>query len=270
MQPPPAGGGMAAPEETEELQTPSEAIFATVDTDGSGAISFEEFARWWSHRAVATSSGDGAPQDLMENIRALWDQYDADKSGDLSEEEFAAVLASAATSDWKEAYDAQRGKTYYYHKVTKETRWRGPDQDKAVSELLVKNGISVELGSKQSWSQRMAAKARVTAAAARQKANDVSASASTRWQQSERAQRASAASQQWQASAEQWKLEAKAKHKEKLMAAGVCTVVLVILALIFGYMWWDYKPPPPPPPRRRRRRSTRRQVASASVGVSMG
>ena len=35
-----------------ELETPAEAIFAHVDQDSSGAISFEEFASWWARRAA--------------------------------------------------------------------------------------------------------------------------------------------------------------------------------------------------------------------------
>ena len=76
MQPTLGAGAEAGAED--ELQTPSEAIFATVDRDGSGTISFEEFAHWWSHRAMATSSAEnvGLNSNLIEDIRQLWEQYD--------------------------------------------------------------------------------------------------------------------------------------------------------------------------------------------------
>lgn len=67
-------------------------------------------------------------------------------------------------------------------------------------------------------------------------------------QQTERGQRATEVTKQWQLSAEMWREEAKAKHKEKVVGAAVCTGVLTFLGLIFLYMWIVYEPPVPPPP----------------------
>jgi hypothetical protein len=37
------------------METHAEALFAAVDRDGSGLISFEEFQSWWLRRARATT-----------------------------------------------------------------------------------------------------------------------------------------------------------------------------------------------------------------------
>ena len=75
------GPAAAAVEEGVEMQTPAEAIFATVDRDGSGSISFDEFATWWSRRTVATTGEVNA--ELMGEMQAMWSQYDVDSSGAL-------------------------------------------------------------------------------------------------------------------------------------------------------------------------------------------
>ena len=48
---------------------PSEAIFAEVDVDRSGRISFQEFAAWWGGRQQALATGD--ENEVLEGARAL-------------------------------------------------------------------------------------------------------------------------------------------------------------------------------------------------------
>ena len=67
-----------------------------------------------------------------------------DGSGDLDCDEFEAVLAKLAASDWEEAFDGERGKAYYYNKQTNETRWHRPDGESAVSEFMKANGLVLQ------------------------------------------------------------------------------------------------------------------------------
>ena len=61
---------------------------------------------------------------------------DADGSGELNEEEFAAVLARAADSEWKQVEDPSSGRVYFYHKKTKQTCWVQPGSGDKVSQFL--------------------------------------------------------------------------------------------------------------------------------------
>ena len=73
-----------------------------------------------------------------------WAELDVDGSGDLDCEEFEAVLAQLAASDWEEAFDGERGKAYYYNKQTNETRWHRPEGESAVSEFMKANGLVLQ------------------------------------------------------------------------------------------------------------------------------
>ena len=49
-----------------------------------------------------------------------------------------------ATSDWTEAYDGERDKTYYFNRLTNETRWHRPDSEAAVEEFMQANGLVLQ------------------------------------------------------------------------------------------------------------------------------
>jgi Ca2+-binding EF-hand superfamily protein len=117
-------------------------IFSVVDRDHSGFLSYEEFARWWVQRAVSTG-GSSADEGLLPAIQAAWEQHDVDGSGDLSLEEFEAVLGSLVTSEWVSAFDAATGKDYYFNRSTKETRWTEPQGEQAVQQFLQQHGIEL-------------------------------------------------------------------------------------------------------------------------------
>ena len=96
-------------------------IFRQVDTDGSGGISFEQFSVWWSARQLATQGA--LNEDTMVEMRRVWDECDEDGNGQLDLDQFGAVLDEVAESEWCRAVDPSSGRPYFYHKVTKETRW---------------------------------------------------------------------------------------------------------------------------------------------------
>merc|ERR1712224_352452 len=66
-------------------------ISFSVDTDGSGGISFEEFSGWWSERQLATQGT--LNKETMAEVNRIWAESDRDGSGDLDADEFGAVLA---------------------------------------------------------------------------------------------------------------------------------------------------------------------------------
>ena len=96
-----------------------------VDLDGSGEISYGEFAHWWTEMQLATLGA--VDETTMGQMRAQWSAADMDGSGELSEAEFRIVMAAVADSEWKQVTDPSSGRTYYYHQKTKETRWVIPD-----------------------------------------------------------------------------------------------------------------------------------------------
>ena len=125
-QPPPASGG-AAPGPVAETPASAAAIFAEIDADHSGALSFEEFRRWWSDRQAATTGH--VDEAVLAKGEELFAQKDADGNGVLSLAEFSAVLSALAGDEWAEAVDPSSGKMYWYSRTTKETRWRMPAPD---------------------------------------------------------------------------------------------------------------------------------------------
>ena len=114
-------------------------IFKIVDKDGSGLISFQEFASWLTRRQVATQ-GFVTPGNLKE-WQVSWTKFDQDGSHTLSPVEFKKVLEDFADKDWGEAVDPQTKRHYYYHKRTRETKWAKPSQDTEINDFLVHNGV---------------------------------------------------------------------------------------------------------------------------------
>ena len=244
------------PEPELEMESQAEALFRMVDTDGSGQISYNEFASWWSRRQLATLGA--LDEGTMEDAKKLWVELDADGSGDLDPEEFSKLMAKLATSDWKEAYDQGRGKPYYYNKKTKETRWHEPDAEGAVTAFMSSSGIEVQprpkaafgaaLGRARDQARQLAQSDRVQRA--RQQLSQRSASARetaaqkrAQLEQSERYKKWEASATEWGASAEDWKQRTRAQHQDKIRAALVCTVLLTFFFFVFLYFFATYEPP---------------------------
>ena len=140
---PPARPAAAAAQrnDPDDASAATKKLFDAVDTDGSGLIGFDEFAAWWTRRQQVTrGSVDKA---LLSTMREQWEKADQDGSGDLDENEFAALMVEVATDVWAEAVAPSSGKTYYYHRKTKETRWVEPASEQAVTDFLTTHGLVV-------------------------------------------------------------------------------------------------------------------------------
>jgi Ca2+-binding EF-hand superfamily protein len=136
------GPAVHAPPPAEPPPEPlAQDIFRRVDADASGLISFGELARWWGRQQLATTGA--MDEEALRTLKALWDEADADQSGELDVGEFGVVLARMAASGWVEARDQGTGRVYYYNKKTRETRWEAPDSGDALGELLAEQGLDV-------------------------------------------------------------------------------------------------------------------------------
>lgn len=118
-------------------------VFNIVDKDGSGAISFQEFAGWLTRRQMATQ-GFVTPGNLKE-WQVSWTKFDADGSHTLCRDEFKKVMEDIADKDWGEAIDPKTKRHYYYHKLTLETKWVKPSHDKEINDFLVRNGVKQQV-----------------------------------------------------------------------------------------------------------------------------
>ena len=119
-------------------------IFAQVDTDDSGTISFEQFAAWWLERQLATQGT--LDEKTMDEMYRVWDECDEDDNGELDPHEFDLVLTKVAESEWERAVDPKSQRPYFYHKTTKETRWVAVDSAQQVADFLRRQGIEMDDG----------------------------------------------------------------------------------------------------------------------------
>jgi Ca2+-binding EF-hand superfamily protein len=87
-----SAGGRAGGAAPSEMESHAEALFRTVDRDGSGLISFDEFQSWWTRRTIAMSDGRQMDSGLMDEAKAKWDELDSDGSGDLDTSEFEKLM----------------------------------------------------------------------------------------------------------------------------------------------------------------------------------
>ena len=96
----------------------------------------------WSRRQLATSGT--MDEGMMRALKALWDQADADGSGELDLDEFEVVIEEWAKADWVETVDPQTGRVYFYNRKTKETRWERPETAEIVDKFLAEQNIPRE------------------------------------------------------------------------------------------------------------------------------
>ena len=124
----------------QEQQSLAAELFERVDKDGSGLISFDEFADWWSHMQLGT--GHLLDENFAGKMQWQWNELDRDGSGDLDKNEFVSLMTEVSKSEWREAFDQKRQKAYYYNTRTKETRWRQPDAQAAIEAFMATNGLT--------------------------------------------------------------------------------------------------------------------------------
>ena len=105
-------------------------VFHQVDTDGSGQISFREFALWWLRRQKALT-GD-CDSTALQQVRATWAEHDVDHSDSLDLAEFASVLGGLAREDWREEYGRDGAIRAFVHKGSGERRLEPPDSEEVV------------------------------------------------------------------------------------------------------------------------------------------
>lgn len=125
-----------------DSETPTEALFNTVDSDGTGMISFQEFAAFWSERHLATTGT--LDKSALHELERVWRRVDRDKSGELDQEEFAHVIETIAASEWEQRYDVETSRGYFIHRVTGERRERLPEHGALIKDFMVKNKIDVQ------------------------------------------------------------------------------------------------------------------------------
>ena len=121
-QPGPTGHRAAAPTKIDE-------IFEAVDVDSSGVLGYHEFCIWYK-RHVQLVGGDPDPEveaSLLHDIRETFDVHDRNGNGELDRKEFATVLVTVATRDWKECFDQARDRAFWFNCKTKASRWIPPD-----------------------------------------------------------------------------------------------------------------------------------------------
>jgi len=118
--------GLQAMGETTAIDT----IFDAVDIDNSGVLAFEEFKVWYEHKMQADkehSIPEEESVNVLSDMNDLFQQHDKDGSGELDRGEFAAIMATVATSDWKECFDRNRNRVYFFNRKTKKSKWVPPD-----------------------------------------------------------------------------------------------------------------------------------------------
>jgi hypothetical protein len=115
-------------------------VFKMVDRDGSGTLSFSEFAAWLTRRQMATQ-GFVTPGFLKE-LQLSWSKFDVDGSHTLSHDEFEKVMEDIADSDWREAKDPESGRNYFFNKHTGEACWTKPSHDTEINDFLIRNGVN--------------------------------------------------------------------------------------------------------------------------------
>lgn len=91
--------------------------FVTLDADGSGKVSLEEFATWWSTRMSQMMSANGAPDSTFDaTVKFVFTQYDKDGSGQMDSSELMSVLADIAMDELRTivtaAVEAERAQDF--------------------------------------------------------------------------------------------------------------------------------------------------------------
>ena len=110
-----------------------EQIFAEVDADDGGTISFREFAEWWAGRQKATLGR--VDQAILESS---WTEFEKRDTGHgLTSEAFFQVMEVLARGEWQLATDPNTGREYWVNAKTHESSWNQPP----INEFFKEQGI---------------------------------------------------------------------------------------------------------------------------------
>jgi hypothetical protein len=110
-------------------------LFKDLDTDGTGAIRFEQFAAWWDKATPAN-----ADRTVVSTAWDCFDAHDTNQNDTLDEVEFGRMLKQLAGTGWHSAVDPASGQTYWAHPITKGATWHEP----SVGDFLGGHGISLD------------------------------------------------------------------------------------------------------------------------------
>jgi Ca2+-binding EF-hand superfamily protein len=113
-----------------------EEIFACIDSDRSGSVSFHEFSTWWTSHGGAGS--------LLELAKRAFDIVSLrDGSSSVNIHGLKDIMIAVAAESWEQHADPASGRQYFVNPATGATSWLAPGID-AVAPFLERAGISRE------------------------------------------------------------------------------------------------------------------------------
>ena len=113
-----------------------EEIFASIDSDRSGSVSFHEFSQWWT-----SHGGSGSMLEMAKRAFDLVAQRDG--APGVSIHGLKDVMVAVAAEGWTRATDPASGRQYFVNPATGTSSWLAPGID-AVGSFLERAGISRE------------------------------------------------------------------------------------------------------------------------------
>jgi Ca2+-binding EF-hand superfamily protein len=126
-----------------------EDVFAAIDIDGSGELSFHEFMHWWR--------GNGGDEMALVKAQEAFRLVELrDGIPGVSLVELKEVMVAVATDTWEEAIDPASGRKYFVNPATKESSWLVPGIE-CVQPFLLAAGITQAAARTQHHVQQAAA-----------------------------------------------------------------------------------------------------------------
>ena len=131
----PAALSSASTQKTAGVPTVEE-IFACIDIDRSGSVSFHEFSEWWT--------GHGGAGSALELAKRAFDLVTRrDGAPGVSMHGLKDIMIAVAANGWQKATDPASGRQYFVNPANGKSSWLAPGID-AVEAFLVMAGISPE------------------------------------------------------------------------------------------------------------------------------
>jgi Ca2+-binding EF-hand superfamily protein len=111
-----------------------EEIFACIDSDRSGSVSFHEFSTWWT-----SHGGAGSLLELAKRAFDLVAQRDGTPGVNIHG--LKDIMIAVASDSWEQATDPASGRQYFVNPASGASSWLAPGID-AVGPFLERAGIS--------------------------------------------------------------------------------------------------------------------------------